>query len=78
MQTKKIIINTIYRIILNNTKTALGILACNIQLQYLEIKGDVFHDQYPKVKIIFFIYSFFQVVFKICFFKSILFADQMT
>ena len=64
--------------ILKNTKTALGILACNIQLQYLEIKGDVFHDQYPKVKIIFFIYSFFQVVFKICFFKSILFDDQMT
>ena len=64
--------------ILKNTKTALDILACNIQLQYLEIKGDVFHDQYPKVKIIFFIYSFFQVVFKICFFKSILFADQMT
>ena len=64
--------------ILKNTKTALGILACNIQLQYLEIKGDVFHDQYPKVKIIFFIYSFFQVVLKICLFKSILFADQMT
>ena len=64
--------------ILKNTKTALGILACNIQLQYLEIKGDVFHDQYHNVKIIFFIYSFFQVDFKICFFKSILFADQMT
>ena len=64
--------------ILKNTKTALGILACNIQLQYLEIKGDVFHDQYLKVKLIFFMYSFFQVAFKICFFKSILFADQMT
>ena len=32
------------------------------------------HDQYPNV----FIYFFFQFVFNICFFKLVLFVDQMT
>ena len=47
----------------------------NTQLQYLEIKENVFHDQ-SKFNV--FIYFFFQVVCYICFFKSHLFADQMT
>ena len=57
-----------------------SILLYNIHLQYLEIKGDVCHDQYPKVSLMFLsiFFFFFQVVFKICFFKSLLFADQMT
>ena len=42
----------------------------------MEIIGDISHDQYWKMDI--FIYLFFQVVCYIYFFKSLLFADQMT
>ena len=55
-----------------------SILLYNIQLQYLEIKGDVCHDQYRKVNLMFLSIYFFQVDLNICFFKSLLLADQMT
>ena len=49
-----------------------------MQLLYLEIEGDVFHDQYLKVNLMVFIYFFFQVIFNFCLFKPLLFANQMT
>ena len=60
LQAKSKIINSTYKIILQNTKTA-RILVYNTQLQYLEIEGNVFHDQYPKVNLMFLFISFFNL-----------------
>ena len=45
---------------LQNTKTA-RMLVYNTQLQCLEFEGNVFHDQYPKVNLMFLFISFFKL-----------------
>ena len=49
-----------YKIILQNTKTALQHTDIQYIVTTLVIKGNAFHDQYPKENLIFFI-SFFKL-----------------
>ena len=63
---------------MQNTKTALRHTGMQYTVTILGIKEDVFHGQYLKVNLMLLIYFFFQVVFNICLFKSLLFADQVT
>ena len=63
---------------LQNTKVALQHLFITYTVTILGNKGDVCHGQCPNVNLMFLSTFFFQLVFNICFFKSLLFADQMT
>ena len=60
LRAKQKIISSTYKIKLQNIKTA-SLLIYNTQLQYLEIEGNVFHDQYPKVNLMFLFISFFKL-----------------
>ena len=46
---------------MQNTKPALQHTGMLCQLKYLQIKGDVCHDQYPKVNLMFLSISFFNL-----------------
>ena len=54
-------VNTTYKIILQNTKAALQHTGMQHTTKILEIKGDVCHDQHPKVNLMFLSISFFKL-----------------
>ena len=47
-----------YKIILQNTKTALQHTGIQYIVKILVINGNVFHDQYTKVNLMFFLFLF--------------------
>ena len=70
-------INSTCKTILQNTKAVLQHTGIQYAVKILANQGRCLSWPVPWVKFNVFIYFFFQVVFNICLFKSLLLVDQM-